>query len=121
MNVKILSFGFKNGIPPEADLVLDVRFMPNPYYEPQLRPLDGRDPAVSAFVLDRPEARAFLDQTLGYLGFLVPWHESGGRLQLTVALGCTGGRHRSVAVAEALHRRLLGEGWKAHLSHRDLS
>jgi UPF0042 nucleotide-binding protein len=117
--VTLLSFGFRHGIPPDADLVLDVRFLPNPYYDPELRPLSGRDPRVAGRVLQAPATRRFLELLLPLLEFLLPQYAQEGRRQLVVALGCTGGRHRSVAVAEALAARLARLGYTVDTLHRD--
>ena len=97
--VEVLSFGFKNGLPPEADLMLDVRFLPNPFYVEKLRPLDGRDPRVSGYVLSFGETTRFLDKLLDLLAFLLPLYQMEGKSYLTIAVGCTGGQHRSVAIA----------------------
>ena len=117
----VLSFGFKFGIPTDADLVLDVRFLPNPHFVPALRPRTGRSQAVKAF-LDRHEAtRVFLDKTADLLRFLVPQYVAEGKSHLTVALGCTGGRHRSVAMAEALKGRLKAlRAVRLRVTHRDV-
>lgn len=118
--VRLESFGFRYGLPLEADLVIDVRFLPNPYYEPQLRPFSGRDAPVREFVLQQPLCRAFVERTRDYLGFLLPHYRQEGKSYLTVAIGCTGGRHRSVALVEELHRCLAEQGTTVRLVHRDL-
>ena len=105
-SVTVLSFGYRYGIPPQADLVFDVRFLPNPFFVPELKAFTGRDPRVSAFVLERPETKAFLDQLVAMCDFLLPHFAREGKAYLTVAIGCTGGRHRSVAVAHALAERM---------------
>ncbi len=117
--VTIMSFGYKHGLPLEADLVLDVRFLPNPYYDPALRPLTGRDPAVAAYVLDNAEAEEFLRRTAALLDYLLPLYTREGKTTLTVAVGCTGGQHRSVAVANALQAELEQRGINAESLHRD--
>ena len=118
--VTILSFGFKYGIPVDADLVFDVRFLPNPYYHDELRPLSGLDKPVSDFVLGFPEADMFLDKLEDMLCFLIPNYISEGKNQLVVAIGCTGGKHRSVTLAKALYDRMAGyDDYGFKLEHRD--
>jgi UPF0042 nucleotide-binding protein len=119
--VTVMSFGFKYGVPSNADLVFDVRFLPNPFFVPELKAFSGKDPRVAAYVLDRPDATEFLDRTFDLLGFLVPRYQREGKTYLTVAVGCTGGRHRSVAVANALQQRLAASAWgtAAQLWDRD--
>ena len=121
LQIAVESFGFKHGMPIDADIVMDVRFLPNPHWDDQLRPLTGHDPAVRAFVLKRPEAIEFLDRFDALLASLLPSYQQEGRSYLTVAIGCTGGRHRSVAVAEALAGRLRGAGYDVRTGHRDLT
>jgi len=104
--VTCLAFAFKNGIPPESAWVVDTRFLDNPYWVPELRALDGRDPRVRDYVLGQPAACAMLDGLEATLGTLLPAYAASGRMELTIALGCTGGRHRSVALASDLARRL---------------
>jgi UPF0042 nucleotide-binding protein len=104
MAVTFLSFGFKYGVPSNADLVFDVRFLPNPYYVPDLKPLTGRDEPVARYVLDRPETQAFLTQVKELLDFLLPHYQREGKAYLTVAVGCTGGKHRSVTLARELFK-----------------
>jgi len=120
LGVTLVSFGFRFGIPTHADLVLDVRFLPNPYFIPELKPLPGTDGRVSEFVLSQPDARAFLDRILDLLGFLLPRYRSEGKSYLTIAIGCTGGKHRSVALSAALAQRLSSGGQPVRLWHRDL-
>ncbi len=118
--VNVMSFGFRRGVPPDADLVFDVRFLPNPHFVTALRPWTGRSPRVSRFVLRRPAARTFLRLTAALLKFLVPQYIAEGKTYLTVAIGCTGGRHRSVAIAEELGKRLKRiRGVEVHVRHRD--
>ena len=117
--VTVMSFGYKYGLPLEADLVMDVRFMPNPYYVPELRELTGLDGQVRSYVLDNREARSFLDRLTEMLGFLLPLYTREGKASLTVAIGCTGGRHRSVAVASALTDALVRQGVNAISINRD--
>ena len=116
----IVSFGFRFGIPTHADLVLDVRFLPNPYFVPELRPYPGTEPTVAAYVLSQPDAKAFLERLQDLLAFLLPRYRSEGKTYLTIAIGCTGGRHRSVALAAALTERLSGAGQPSRLWHRDI-
>ena len=118
--VTILSFGFKYGIPVDADLVFDVRFLPNPYYHDELRPLTGLDKPVSDFVLGFPEADTFLDKLEDMLCFLIPNYISEGKNQLVVAIGCTGGKHRSITLAKALYDRMNRyDDYGFKLEHRD--
>jgi len=122
LSVEILSFGFKNGLPPEADLMVDVRFLPNPFYLDELRALDGRDQAVSDYVMSAPETAGFLGRFLEMLAYLLPLYQKEGKSYLTIAVGCTGGQHRSVAVAGAI-KEALGRVFNGplNLRHRDLS
>ena len=120
LGVTVVSFGFRFGIPTHADLVLDVRFLPNPYFIPELKPFPGTDPLVAEFVLSQPDARAFLDRITELLGFLLPRYRSEGKSYLTIAIGCTGGKHRSVALASALAERLSSGGQPVRLWHRDM-
>lgn len=119
--ITVMSFGFKYGVPSNADLVLDVRFLPNPFFVPELKPFTGRDPRVASFVLDRPEAWEFLDRVFDLLAFLVPRYQREQKTYLTVSIGCTGGKHRSVAIAHALAERIKGAAWgtSAQLWDRD--
>ena len=114
-----MSFGFKYGLPAEADLVLDVRCLPNPFYQEALREKTGLDREVREYVLSFPEARTLLDKLLEMLDFLLPLYRREGKRQLTVALGCTGGRHRSVVMAQALAEHLRQGGGRVSLRHRD--
>lgn len=120
LSVVFLSFGFKHGLPVEADMVLDVRFLPNPYFVAALSPRDGRDTQVRDYVLDNEEARAFLDRAADLLKVAIHGFRREGKAYATVAIGCTGGRHRSVAVAEELARRFAGEP-NVGVRHRDLA
>ena len=120
LGLTVVSFGFRFGIPSHADLVLDVRFLPNPYFVPELRPFPGTDPRVAGFVLGQPDAKAFLERLVDLLGFLLPRYRSEGKSYLTIAIGCTGGKHRSVALAAALSERLAGAGQPVRLWHRDM-
>lgn len=118
--VSLVSFGFKHGIPFDADMVFDVRFLPNPHFVEGLRPLDGRDPAVRGFVFRADESRELLERLRDLLGFLLPWYRREGKAYLTIAVGCTGGRHRSVSVVEELRAHLTGLGAEPTILHRDL-
>jgi UPF0042 nucleotide-binding protein len=120
MRVAIVSFGFKHGIPLEADLVMDVRFIPNPYFIPDLKNLDGKDDRVRRFVNRWPETRLFLDRYVALLEDLIPLYRKEGKSYLTIAVGCTGGRHRSVTIAEQIHDRLEQIIGNVTLSHRDI-
>jgi len=120
LGLTVVSFGFRFGIPTHADLVLDVRFLPNPFFIPELKPFPGTDPKVAEFVLGQPDAKAFLDRLADLLGFLLPRYRSEGKTYLTIAIGCTGGKHRSVALAAALAARLESGGQPVRLWHRDV-
>jgi len=120
MGVTVVSFGFRSGLPPHADLVLDVRFLPNPYFVPDLRPHPGTDPRVRDFVLGQPDAQAFLERVEDLAAFLIPRFRSEGKTYLTVAIGCTGGKHRSVALAGELAERLARRGVPVRVWHRDV-
>jgi UPF0042 nucleotide-binding protein len=120
LNVHLMSFGFKYGLPAEADLVFDLRCLPNPYFVDHLRPLDGRAPEVRAFVEAQPEATELARRLDELLDFLIPLYDVEGKTYLTVALGCTGGKHRSVAFAEELGRRLGARAIAATVHHRDV-
>lgn len=117
--LRLLSFGFKHGLPPEADIVLDVRCFENPYFVARLKRLDGRSPAVQRFVLGQKSAQDFLKQILKLLKLLLPLYQKEGKSQLTVAFGCTGGCHRSVAIVEAVKKGLKDRRWEVRLEHRD--
>jgi len=117
MRVSIVSFGYSNGIPRDVDLVFDCRFLPNPHWIDELRPQSGLDPAVSSYVLEQPDAQHFLDDVVGLLEWQIPAFANEGKAYLSIAIGCTGGRHRSVAIAEELHRRLSNE---TSIFHRDI-
>jgi UPF0042 nucleotide-binding protein len=119
LSVTLLSFGFKHGLPAEADVVLDVRFLPNPFFVPQLSALSGEDEAVVRFVLDDAETRAFVHKAEEFLRLSVRGFLREGKSYATVAIGCTGGRHRSVAIAKELGRRLGGE-FSISIRHRDI-
>jgi len=121
LQVSVESFGFKHGLPLDADMVLDVRFMPNPHWVPDLRPLTGHDPKVRDHVLETAAGSDFVDRLDDLLASLLPQYEKEGRSYLTVAIGCTGGRHRSVATAEEIASRLRGRGVAVRVAHRDVA
>jgi UPF0042 nucleotide-binding protein len=114
------SFGFKNGVPTEADLVFDVRFLPNPHFVPEFRKLTGKHPKVAKYVREFPQTSEFLDKTTDMLKFLLPHYIKEGKSYLTVAFGCTGGQHRSVFIAEEMKKRLAEEGYRVKTAHRDM-
>jgi UPF0042 nucleotide-binding protein len=120
LQVTVTSFGFKYGIPVDADMVADMRFLPNPHWVPELRPLSGRDREVADYVKGRPEAQAFLEQYLPLLQTVSVGYLREGKRFMTVAIGCTGGKHRSVAMTEEIAARLLAAGVDARPVHRDL-
>ncbi|MFY1824910.1 RNase adapter RapZ [Myxococcus fulvus] len=119
-SLSVMSFGYRYGVPPQADLVLDVRFLPNPYFVPEMKGLTGKVPKVAAYVLDREEAQQFLEKVVDLCRFLFPRYQKEGKAYLTVALGCTGGKHRSVAIAAELTRRLTDENTRVQLWDRDI-
>lgn len=120
LNITVLSFGFKHGLPLDADLVFDVRFLPNPNYVAQLKPLTGMEPQVAEYVFKWPVAELFWQRLRDFIDFLLPHFAEEGKQQLLIAIGCTGGRHRSVAVAERLAAHLLRQGAEAlSVEHRD--
>jgi UPF0042 nucleotide-binding protein len=119
MVTRVLSFGFKYGLPVDADLVFDVRYLPNPHFVPELRFKTGLEPEVASFVLDTPEARELMTDLGPMLARLLPRYEREGKSYLTIAIGCTGGRHRSVALAEELGK-VLGRGAEVRVEHRDM-
>ncbi len=118
--LSLISFGFKHGLPLDADLVFDTRFLPNPHWVPKLRPLSGLDAEVRDYVLCQPDAVAFVDRVDDLLELVLPAFGQEGRAFLSVAVGCTGGRHRSVAIAEALAERLRAHGYEPAIHHRDI-
>lgn len=120
MSVHCISFGFKHGIPMEADLVMDVRCLPNPFYDPELRPKTGLDPDVRDFVMEKEETKGFIERYTALLDYLLPLYEKEGKSQLVVAVGCTGGHHRSVALAQYTCDYLGEKGVKASVTHRDM-
>jgi UPF0042 nucleotide-binding protein len=118
--VQLQSFGFRYGIPPESDLVIDVRFLPNPHFVPELQGQTGLDPLVSDYVISQPACREFLQHLQEMLRFLLPHYHREGKSYLTISIGCTGGRHRSVAIVEAVRPTLAGEGVALKTIHRDI-
>lgn len=121
MRVSLVSFGFKHGVPLDVDSVFDCRFLPNPHWVDELRPLTGLDAQVRDYVLGQPDAEAFVDKVDDLLAFLLPAYLKEGKSYLTVAVGCTGGRHRSVAIVEELAGRVRRQGFEPTVSHRDIS
>jgi UPF0042 nucleotide-binding protein len=118
--VSVVSFGFRYGIPSDADLVFDVRFLPNPHFVPKLRPFSGKDPRVARYIRSFPQTGEFLRRIESLLSYLIPLYIREGKSYLTVALGCTGGRHRSVALAEVIRRYLQKKKYSAKVVHRDI-
>jgi len=120
LTITTTSFGFKNGVPADADLVFDVRFLPNPHFVPEFRKLTGRHPKVAKYVRDFPQTQQFLDKVTDMLKFLLPHYVEEGKSYLTVAFGCTGGQHRSVFIAEEMKKRLAADGHRVKAAHRDM-
>ncbi|MBR5430365.1 MAG: RNase adapter RapZ [Firmicutes bacterium] len=120
ITVSITSFGYKYGLPADADMVMDVRFLPNPYYVPELKEQCGLDPQVAEYVMDSDITRAFLQKYLDMLAFLLPNYRLEGKRHFNVDIGCTGGRHRSVAITEELGQRIMELGYTVTVSHRDI-
>jgi RNase adapter protein RapZ len=118
--VSVVSFGFRYGIPADADLVFDVRFLPNPHFVPRLRPYSGKDRPVARYIRSFPQTGEFLRRIESLLAYLIPHYIREGKSYLTIAVGCTGGRHRSVALAEVIRRALQRKGYSAKVVHRDL-
>jgi UPF0042 nucleotide-binding protein len=121
MQLTVESFGYKHGIPLDVDLVFDVRFLPNPHWDENLRPLSGLDQSVSDYVLQQPLAVEFVDKIDSLFGMLIPAYRAEGKSYLTVAIGCTGGRHRSVAIAEEIGRKFIQLGHHPRVIHRDIT
>lgn len=119
--ITVMSFGYKFGMPLDADLVMDVRFLPNPHYIESLKHFDGTNENVCSFVLDRPESKTFLKKFLGLLAFLLPRYVSEGKTHLTIAIGCTGGTHRSVAIADEAAKFLAEKDYNVVVRHRDMN
>ncbi|WP_041285757.1 RNase adapter RapZ [Desulfoscipio gibsoniae] len=118
--ITVISFGFKYGIPLDSDLVIDVRFLPNPYYDPAMRPLSGNDPVVRDFVFNSPVTTKFMNKFTDLVEFLIPCYIDEGKTTLMIAIGCTGGMHRSVALANHLGEILRGKEYRVTVSHRDI-
>jgi UPF0042 nucleotide-binding protein len=120
MQIHVISFGFKYGIPAEADILVDVRFLRNPFFVPELKDLDGEAAEIREFVLKTPEASAFIAKYTDLIDFLLPLHAKEGKTQLNIAVGCTGGRHRSVVIARTLYDHIAARSGRVELIHRDI-
>lgn len=120
LRVHVMSFGFKYDVPTEADMVMDLRFLPNPYFDPKLRPLSGKDDLIAQYVLGNEPGSVFIEKYLDFLKYILPLYEEEGRYRLTIAVGCTGGRHRSVAVAEAIFNSLRQDGYSVSIEHKHI-
>jgi len=120
LTINVLSFGFKYGLPPDADLVMDVRFIANPYFVDKLKDLDGENQAVDKFVMNDAYTSIFLNKYNELIDYLIPLYEKEGKTYLTIAVGCTGGRHRSVVIARAVHNHITASGRRVDISHRDI-
>jgi UPF0042 nucleotide-binding protein len=119
--VYVTSFGFKNGLPPDSDLVFDVRFLPNPNYIPRFKHLTGKDPGVARYIRSFPQTVEFMDRITGLLTYLLPHYIREGKSYLTISIGCTGGQHRSVMIAEQIRKNLVDGGFEAKVNHRDIA
>jgi UPF0042 nucleotide-binding protein len=120
MVISVVSFGYKNGILLDADLVFDVRFLPNPFYIDELKNHTGKDPDVRKYIFSFPETQIFLNKMEDMLDFLIPYYIKEGKSQLVIGIGCTGGKHRSVAIADAIYEMLRGKGHRVNIAHRDM-
>lgn len=120
LQVSVMSFGFKHGVPIDVDMVMDVRFLPNPHWDDELRPMSGLDNPVRDYVLGTELTEQFLSKTLSLFELILPAYVLEGRSYLTIGIGCTGGRHRSVAISEELGRRISAMGFQLRVSHRDI-
>jgi UPF0042 nucleotide-binding protein len=120
IDIDVMSFGFKHGVPLDADLMFDVRFLPNPYYDTELRPLTGLDKPVADYIFLQPETNLFIDEICPLIERWIPLHAASGKARLTIAIGCTGGQHRSVAIAECVSKRLTKHFTHVLPFHRDL-
>ncbi len=118
--IYVTSFGFRNGVPPDSDLVFDVRFLPNPNYIPRFKNLTGRNPAVARYIRSFPQTVEFIQRISDLLVYLLPHYIREGKSYLTIAFGCTGGQHRSVMMADQIHKNLVDAGFKAKVNHRDI-
>ena len=121
MNITFMSFGFKNGVPHDVDMILDVRFLPNPYFVRELKDLDGTDPRVAEYVSRSPETQRYLEKLKDFLAFQLPLFEREGKTYLTIAIGCTGGRHRSIVITQYLREIFSGGKYQVHATHRDIN
>ncbi len=115
-----VSFGFRQGVPEDADLVFDVRFLPNPHFVPEFRPLTGRDPRLAKYIRSFPQTREFISRISDLLVYLLPHYIHEGKSYLTIAFGCTGGQHRSVMIAEEVGKHLRRPGYRVKVVHRDI-
>ncbi|HOE80025.1 MAG TPA: RNase adapter RapZ [Smithellaceae bacterium] len=120
MLISVMSFGYRYGLPADADIVMDVRFLPNPFYVEELKSFDGHHGAVEKYVLDNPESREFLKRTLDMMTFLIPLYEKEGKVRLNIAVGCTGGRHRSVVMTNRFTSHLQAMKYVVYTTHRDV-
>jgi UPF0042 nucleotide-binding protein len=120
LTISVMSFGFKHGVPTDADLVFDVRFLPNPHFVPEFRKLTGKHPKVAKYIRHFPQTKEFLDKAADMLTFLLPHYIEEGKSYLTIGIGCTGGQHRSVMIAEELKKRLGAAGYRVKSAHRDM-
>jgi UPF0042 nucleotide-binding protein len=118
--VSCVSFGFRQGVPEDADLVFDVRFLPNPHFVPEFRPLTGRDPRLAKYIRSFPQTREFISRISDLLVYLLPHYIHEGKSYLTIAFGCTGGQHRSVMIAEEVGKHLRHAGYRVKIVHRDI-
>jgi len=119
--VYVTSFGFRNGLPPDSDLVFDVRFLPNPNYIPRFKRLSGKEPKVARYIRSFPQTVEFIDRITDLLIYLLPHYIREGKSYLTISFGCTGGQHRSVMMAEEIHKNLVDAGFEAKVTHRDIA
>lgn len=118
--ITVISFGFKYGIPVDSDLVFDVRFLPNPFYIPEMKELTGNDDVVMKYILSKDMSKEFIQKLTDLLDFLIPGYMAEGKKQLIISIGCTGGRHRSVVIANSIYEKLKSEGRKVNIDHRDI-
>jgi UPF0042 nucleotide-binding protein len=120
IRINVMSFGFKYGIPNDADLIIDVRFLANPFFVPELKNLDGEAEETKKYVLNNNDAHVFLQKYLDLLDYLIPLYEKEGKAYLTIAVGCTGGRHRSVTIARSIFEQINRQGKQVEITHRDI-